>query len=97
VSGEQSDVERLLGAILERLERIEAALAWIYHGQSTVKEYYSTAEFGALVRRAEYSVREWCRTGRVNAQKRFDGHGRHKAWAISHEELVRFRREGLLP
>jgi hypothetical protein len=93
------DETDILSDISERLVRIEAALSWIYHQQSltAVKEYYTTAEFASLVGRAEYTCREWARTGRIRAQKRYDGHGRHKSWVISHEELVRFRREGLRP
>lgn len=93
------DLASVLFEIRERLVRIEAALGWLYHQQSmnAVKEYYSIAEFAALVGRATYTAREWARTGRIHAEKRYDGHGRHKSWVISHSELVRFRREGLLP
>jgi hypothetical protein len=89
----------VLAEICERLARIEDALRWIYHQQSMTlaKEHYSTAEFAALLGRAEYTVREWARTGRIKACKRFDGHGRHKTWTISHAELLRVRHEGLLP
>src|SRR4051794_19033377 len=85
--------------IRERLARIEEALSWLYHQQimTSTKGHYSTAEFAALLGRAEYTVREWARTGRVRAEKRYDGHGRHKAWVISHAELLRVRHEGLLP
>ena len=85
--------------IRERLARIEDALRWLYHQQSmtSTKDHYSTSEFAALLGRAEYTVREWARTGRVRAEKRYDGHGRHKNWVISHAELLRVRHEGLLP
>ena len=85
--------------IRERLARIEDALSWLYHQQvsTSPKEHYSTAEFGAILGRAEYTVREWARTGRIHASKRYDGYGRHKSWTISHAELVRVRQEGLLP
>jgi hypothetical protein len=91
--------DELLLEIRERLTRIEDALRWLYHEQSrsTVKEHYTTAEAADALGRAEYTVREWARTGRIHASKRYDGHGRHKAWTIAHEELVRLRREGLLP
>ena len=89
----------VLTDIRERLERIEQALGWIYHKQSSsaVKEHYTIAEFAELNRRAEYTCREWARTGRIKATKCFHGHGRYKTWVVSHEELLRFRREGLLP
>jgi hypothetical protein len=94
-----SELGELLAEIRERLIRIESALSWIYHQQvhAAVKEYYSTAELAQALGRAEYTVREWARTGRIRAEKRYDGHGRHKSWVISHAELVRVRHEGLLP
>lgn len=82
--------------ILERLDRIETALNTIIR-QRTVKEYYTTAEVAQLLGRAEFTVREWCRLGRVWAQKRKCGRGNTKEWIISHDELMRIQNEGLLP
>jgi hypothetical protein len=65
--------------------------------QRTVKDYYTTAEVGAIVGKAEFTVREWCRNGRVHGQKQESGRGQHQAWVISHAELQRFQRDGLLP
>ncbi len=82
--------------LAERLDRIEAVLTSVAE-QRTVKEYYSTAEIAELLERAEFTVREWCRNGRVNASKRLTGRGNSKEWIISHEELLRIQSEGLLP
>jgi hypothetical protein len=82
--------------IIERLERIEAALGLLVE-RETAKEWYSTEEFARAVSKAEFTVREWCRLGRLKAEKKRTGRGMHKSWAIAHEELARFRREGLLP
>ena len=82
-----------MNAILERLERIERLIV----EQKSVKEWYATEEFARLVGKAEFTVREWCRLGRVRCRKRNDGHGKHRAWVIPHEELLRIQREGLLP
>lgn len=85
-----------IDSVIERLERIEAALAVLVERQ-TVKDWYSTDEFALLVGKAEFTVREWCRLRRVKAEKRRSGRGAHPAWVISHQELLRFQREGLLP
>ncbi len=80
----------------ERLERIEAMLAALVR-QQAVKDWYTTEEVGKLIGRAEFTVREWCRHGRIHAEKRKSGRGAYPAWVISHDELLRYQREGLLP
>ena len=82
--------------ILARLERIESVLNLLLQRQ-TVKDFYSTDEAAEILGKAEFTVREWCRRGRINARKRRSGRGKHQSWAISHEELQRIQREGLLP
>jgi hypothetical protein len=80
----------------ERLERIESMLAALVQ-QQTVREWYTTEQVAQLVGKAEFTVREWCRHGRINAEKRLSGRRAHPSWVISHAELLRFQREGLLP
>ena len=82
--------------ILERLERIETLLDRLVR-QRTIKEWYSVAEAAQILGKAEFTVREWCRQGRVWASKRQCGRGNTKEWIISHEELTRIQNEGLLP
>jgi hypothetical protein len=85
-----------LSMVLERLGRIEAALGELLR-QRTVKEWYSTAEVAEALQRAEYTVREWCRQGRIRARKKPCGRGKGGEWLVAHEELARLRNEGLLP
>ncbi|MBI5760019.1 MAG: helix-turn-helix domain-containing protein [Planctomycetales bacterium] len=80
----------------ERLARIEAALTALVSEQ-TRKEFYSTSEVAEILGKAEFTVREWCRLGRVHALKRSTGRGRSQEWMISDDELTRIRNEGLLP
>ena len=82
--------------IFVRLERIEFLLHSLVEGER-IKEYYSTAEIAQSLNRSNWTVREWCRLGRVWAEKRKCGRGSAKEWIISHEELTRIRNEGLLP
>ena len=79
-----------------RFDRLESLLTILIDRQ-TAKDWYTTEEFARIVGRAEFTCREWCRRGRIRAEKKDSGRGAHAAWAISHEELVRFQREGLLP
>ena len=65
--------------------------------RETAKEWYGTDEFAGLVGKAEFTVREWCRLGRVRAEKKKCGRGPASEWIISHAELTRIRNEGLLP
>jgi len=82
--------------VLERLERIESILERLV-SERTIKEWYSVAEAAQILEKAEFTVREWCRHGRVWASKRQCGRGNAKEWIISHEELTRIQNEGLLP
>lgn len=80
----------------DRLSRIEAMLLILVERQ-TIKDFYTTEEFARLTGKAEFTVREWCRLGRVHASKRMSGRGAYASWVIPHAELLRFQREGLLP
>lgn len=82
--------------LLSRLTKIETLLASLVE-QRTIKEWYSTAEVATLLGKAEFTVREWCRLGRVHAQKKKSGRGVAGEWIVSHAELTRVRNEGLLP
>ena len=85
-----------LTLLLERLSRIEAALQSLVR-EKTIKEWYSTGEVAALLGKSDYTVREWCRLGRVRASKKAHARGAHPEWLIAHTELQRLRNEGLLP
>ena len=82
--------------LITRLDRIEAALVLLVQ-ERTVKEWYSTAEVAKILGRAEYTVREHCRQGRIRAKKKPCGRGKGGEWLVGHEELTRLRNEGLLP
>jgi hypothetical protein len=83
-------------SVEERLEKIEGFLALLVQ-RETVKDWYTTEEFARLVGKAEFTVREWCRHRRISAEKRMSGRGAFPAWVISHQELLRYQRQGLLP
>ncbi|MEX0867807.1 MAG: helix-turn-helix domain-containing protein, partial [Pirellulales bacterium] len=86
--------------VQQRLDTIETAVKSIQallEDQRQIREWYSVAEAADALGKAEFTVREWCRLGRVTAHKRPCGRGRSQEWIISHTELVRIRNKGLLP
>jgi hypothetical protein len=80
----------------ERLEKIEALLAVLVEREQ-VRDWYTTEEFARLVGRDRFTVREWARQHRIQAAKKRSGRGAYAQWVVSHDELLRYRREGLLP
>lgn len=82
--------------LLIKLERIEETLQLLVR-QRVVQESYSTAMVAKILNKSEFTVREWCRLGRIHAKKRSCGRGNTKEWLITHEELERIQNEGLLP
>ena len=88
------------GDILTMLARLDERMGKLHDPlveQRTIKDRYTTAELAKLVGRDEFTVREWCRRGRVEAAKKGSGRGKHRGWAVSREELLRYQRDGLLP
>lgn len=82
--------------VLDRLTMIESSLALLIQ-KHTVRESYTTKQVAELLGKKEYTVREWCRLGRITAKKLPAGRGNEGEWRILHEELVRYQSEGLLP
>ena len=92
---ERQDLEKLLLDVVTRLDRIEKSLA--SPSASIAKEWYTVAEVAEILEKAPFTVREWCRNSRINADKRHTGRGRSLEWMISHSELERISNKGLLP
>jgi hypothetical protein len=85
--------------ILDSVRKISIAVQDLSENgkRSTQKEWYSPSEVAELLVKAPFTVREWCRLGRVNVRKRPTGRGDAKEWEISREEVERIRNHGLLP
>ena len=80
----------------ERLERIESLLGVLVERQ-VVREWYTTEQMAELLGKSEFTVREYCRLFRLNAEKRVSGRGKYPQWVVSHNEYLRYQKEGLLP
>jgi hypothetical protein len=86
--------------IVARLDRIDLRMGELLDllvAQRAVKDWYTTAEIAKILDKAEFTVREYCRLGRVRAEKRPCGRGKSQEWIVSHDELTRLRNDGLLP
>ena len=87
----------MLEKTLEKmLEKIVALLVVLVDRQA-VKEFYEIEEFAKLVGKSCFTVREWARLGRIRADKKLSGRGAYARWVVSHAELLRYQKEGLLP
>jgi hypothetical protein len=58
-------IEAQLSEMRSMLIEIQGMLA----SPKEVREWYSVEEVAALVSKTPYTVREWCRHGRINAAK----------------------------
>jgi hypothetical protein len=65
--------------------------------RTITKPHYTVEEFSEMVKRAPFTVRQWCNEGRIHAEKSMTRSGSCSKWVISHREYERFLREGLLP
>jgi excisionase family DNA binding protein len=88
-----------LSGLEARLTGIETMLAQIHESLTDPKaarEWYTVEEAASLIGRKPYTVREWCREGRINATKRPEKRGGTELWNISATEITRYKNEGLL-
>jgi hypothetical protein len=83
-------------SVEESLAELRAMLKILVERQ-TVKPFYEIEEFAKVVGRSCFSCREWCRLGRIHAEKKLSGRGAYARWVVSHAELLRYQKEGLLP
>ena len=89
-------LDRIEATVDEKLEAIGRKLDLLIQ-QRTVKEWYSVDEVAERLGKVCFTVREWCRQGRIAARKRDYKRGKSAEWMIAHGELARVQNEGLLP
>lgn len=65
--------------------------------QRPEKDKYTVPEAAKILGKKPFTVREWCRLGRVKAEKAACGRSSEGEWLISREEIVRVQNEGLEP
>ena len=82
--------------VLDRLTKLETALASVSNCRNA-QDWYSTAAAAKALGLAEFTVRNYCRLGRIRGEKKGSGRGRYQSWVVPHAEIERVQREGLLP
>ena len=78
----RDDVGQILLRVESRLACVESTLAEIkgaVQAPHDEKQWYTTAEAAEILGRAFFTVREWCRHGRIHAEKRACGAGLPKS------------------
>jgi len=78
--------------LIQELRRLPEELRAI---MNISKEWFTTEEFAKAAKKKPWTIRARCNQGRLNAVK-VNGRGRCGEWRLSHEELLRFQREGYL-
>jgi hypothetical protein len=94
------ELARRLDGLELHLDKLETLLTEFFEFvtvKGTVKEFYTTEEAAILLGKRPFTVRNWCRLGRVNAVKARAGRGGEEEWRIAHAEILRIQNEGLLP
>lgn len=79
------------------LKRVEEKLAMAESAEDSdqQRQWFTPAEVGQMVGRAEFTVREWCRHGRIEATKNGQRGGTGE-WRIHRDEINRYQNEGLI-
>lgn len=89
-------VKEVVSEVMQQFFEKNGAFANSINSQKP-PEWYGITELAQLLNRAPFTVREWCRNGRLNAKKKRSGRGNSCEWVVSHEEVQRYLKEGLLP
>lgn len=99
MSASDPHLTEVLASLHEKVEQLLTAKHSIEPTtlpQQASRAWFSTEEVAALLGKAPFTVRAWCRNGRIEARKREAGRGKWGEWEISAEEIARYRDHGLL-
>jgi hypothetical protein len=92
-----TDLQQTLHAVQTDLQAVHAELKAKPGTPVEPRAAYTVEEAAGLLGKDTYTVRDWCRLGRINAHKRTERRGGSATWGITADEVTRYRNEGLLP
>jgi len=101
----EPSIEQRMSFLENELAEVKAMLEQLLKGQQELlrsarginQDSYSIEELASMLGKAPFTVREWCRLGRINATKRKGGRGNAAEWNVARHEIERYLSEGLLP
>src|SRR5205814_1070172 len=86
---------------LERLdtlsEQIRSLQEQLQGGECDELESISVQQAAARLSRAPFTIRQWCRTGRIGCHRAQSGRGPYAEWRIPIESIRYYQVHGLLP
>ena len=85
-----------LDSLIQRVDDLAAMISQMHPPASAVsgRTWYNVAEAAEQMGKAVFTVREWCRLGRLAADRR-SGSGKGQGWMIAATEIERYRNDGL--
>lgn len=81
-----TELTKVLKMTLESVQRLEDKLDLNVHGIYTERDLYSTKEAAEILGLAEYTVRQHCNKGVIEAEKTTN-----RRWRISRDAIARFK------
>ena len=90
-------LQSALDGFHEKLDAIRAEMEPKSSNPAPERLWFKVGEAAKKLRKSEYTVREWCRDGRINACKGEARRGREQLWMIHRDEIQRFELYGSLP
>ena len=80
-----TELTELLKMTVESVKRLEDKLDVRVHGISTEREFYTVREVADIVGLQEFTVREHCKNGAIDAEKSSSGR-----WRITRDAIAKF-------
>lgn len=90
-------VQKLQELVVELMQHIDKLYERIGEQNSELPEALSVEQAADYLGRRPYTVRQWCRNGRIKACRAQSGKGPYKEWRISKESIEYYQANGLLP